>query len=363
MIYAFEEIGPDLARPPLAARRALLGAGVAVPLDTWKSLPLPARQTIVQEGSNPSISDFVVKNAVSSVLKRVRFMGPVKDPPFDSIPQSIVDALYTVRPLTLGEWQALNPLDRYTLLAVASNSRLLYRAIEEMTNGPSSTLSGTIKLKPWVGAVAHAEVRMTRAAFGEVAGGQIQGGKAIILARTAGVRAARAAHELLDGYAETYAGPVELDARLDASLGSYVWQAHVSTAAGEFFGAASLLAVATAAVALRDAISSKDPTSTVGDVMLREEAWSVGSGGFGDEATVAMGSKAYVQAPHARQDEEESAGEPTVRARRHRKSRGVPVWIALLLVLSTLLAFATAGLTIYKNGGLKRLVSTFSAPP
>ena len=37
MIYAFEEIGPDLPRPPMAARRALLGAGVSMPLDTWQT--------------------------------------------------------------------------------------------------------------------------------------------------------------------------------------------------------------------------------------------------------------------------------------------------------------------------------------
>ncbi len=355
MIYGFEEIGPDLARPPLAARRALLGAGVAVPLETWQALPLPARQTIAQEGTKPAISDFVVKNAVSSVLKRVRFMGPVKDPPTDAIPQSVVDGLRTVRPLALTEWQSLSALDRYTLMALATNSRLLYRAVEEMTSGPASSLSAHVKLQPWIGAVAHAEVHMSREAFGELAGGLVQGGKAIVLARTAGVRAARAAHELLDGYADKYAGPVELDARLDASTGSYVWQAHVSTAAGEFFAAASLLAAATAAVALRDAVSSKDPKSTVADLTLREEAWSVGSGGFGDEATVAMGAKAYVQAPHAHNDE---AGAFASAAQPAPTRSGVPMWIAMLLVLSTLLAFATAGATLYKTGGLKTVMSS-----
>jgi hypothetical protein len=331
MIYAFEEIGPDLARPPLAARRALLGTGVAVPLDTWGSMPLPARQAIVQEGVKDAVSDFVVKNSISSVLKRVRFMGPVKDPPLDSIPQSVVEALRSIHPLTLGEWQGLRPLDRYTLVAISSNSRLLYRAIEEMTTGPGSTLS-SIKLRPWVGLLAHAEVNMTRA----------------------GVRAARSAHEVLDGYAERYAGPVEIDARLDMATGGYVWQAHVSTAAGEFFAAASLLAAVTAAVALRDSIANQDPSASIANVALKEEAWSVGSGGFGDEATVAMSAKAYFtpgRQPNAPHDEAPSPAR-----------RGVPVWVAVLLVLSTLLAFAAAGMTIHKNGGLKRMVSSLSGP-
>jgi len=293
MIYAFEEIGSDLPRPPLAARRALLCSGVAVPLDTWRAMPLGARQSIAQEGTKDAISEFVVKNAVSSVLKHIRFMGPVKDPPLDTIPQPVIEALRAVHPLTIGEWKQLGPLGRYTLLALSGNSRLLYRAVEEMTTGPASTLSG-VKLRPWVGPLAHADVRMSRLAFGDIAAGNVQGGKALVLARAAGVRAARAAHEVIDGYAEKIAGPVELDARLDVETAGYVWQAHVSTADGEFFAAASVLAAATAAVALRDAIASRDPAATVGGVVLKEATWSVGSGQFGDEATVAMSAKAVI---------------------------------------------------------------------
>ncbi len=358
MIYAFEEIGSDLARPPLAARRAMLSSGVAVAVDTWQEMPLPARQQIVQEGTKEKASEFVVKNAVSPVLKRVRFMSPVKDPPSDAIPPAVVDALRTVRPLTAAEWQRLTPLDRYALVALSSNSRLLYRAIEEMTAGPASTLS-SVKLRPWVGPLAHAEVKMARAALGEIASGTLQGGKAIVLARAAGVRAARMANEVIDGIAEKYAGPVELDARLDAEIGSYVWQAHVSTAEGEFFAAASVLAAATAAVALRDAIASRDPAATVGDVALREATWSVGSGAFGDEATVAMNAKAYFArpSPNASGPVRASAASPATESARR---SGVPVWIAVLLVLSTLLAFAAAGLTIQRHGGLKSLYSAFT---
>jgi molybdenum cofactor biosynthesis enzyme len=357
MIYEFEEIGQDLPRPPLAARRALLCSGVAVPLDTWQSLPLPARQTIAQEGTKDAISEFVVKNAVSSVLKRIRFMGPVKDPPLDPIPQPVVDALRALRPLTVGEWQQLRPLDRYTLVALSGNSRLLYRAIEEMTNGPASKLS-SIKLRPWVGPLAHAEVRMSRLAFGDLAAGNVQGGKALVLARAAGVRAARAARDVIDGYAEKWTGPVELDARLDAEISGYVWQAHVSTSDGEFFAAASVLAASTAAVAMRDAIASRDPAATVGGVSLKEATWSVGSGQFGDEATVTMNAGA-VRAAAAMSTGSHAAlrDEPAPTAKE--KRGGVPTWLAVLLVLSTLLAFAAAGLTIQRSGGgFKSLYST-----
>jgi hypothetical protein len=358
MIYAFEEIGPDLPRPPLAARRALLVSGVAVPLDTWQSMPLPARQSIAQEGTKDAVSEFVVKNAVSPVLKRIRFMAPVKDPPIDTIPQPVIEALRAVRPITPPEWKGLSPLDRYALLALSGNSRLLYRAIEEMTTGPASTLSG-VKLRPWVGPLAHAEVHMSRIAFGDLAAGNVQGGKALVLARAAGVRAARAARDVIDGYAEKWAGPVELDSRLDAETGGYVWQAHVSTADGEFFAAASVLAAATAAVALRDAIATRDPSATVGGVVLKEATWSVGSGQFGDEATVAMSAKAVRAAAAASGGYERTADAPSSMREPKQKPGGVPVWLAVLLVLSTLLAFAAAGLTIQRTGGgFKSLYST-----
>jgi hypothetical protein len=362
MIYAFEEIGPDLPRPPLAARRALLVSGVAVPLDTWQSLPLPARQTIAQEGTKDAVSEFVVKNAVSPVLKRIRFMAPVKDPPIDSIPQSVVEALRAVRPITAPEWRQLSPLDRYALLALSGNSRLLYRAIEEMTTGPASTLSG-VKLRPWVGPLAHAEVHMSRVAFGDLAAGNVQGGKALVLARAAGVRAARAARDVIDGYAEKWAGPVELDARLDVETGGYMWQAHVSTADGEFFGAASVLAAATAAVALRDAIAPRDPTASVSGVVLKEATWSVGSGEFGDEATVTMNAGAVMRSA-ARMPASPPSGAAIDDASPKEKARGgVPTWLAVLLVLSTLLAFAAAALTIQRTGGgLKSLYSTLIHP-
>ncbi len=355
MIYTFEEIGPDLARPPIAARRALLGSGVAVPLDVWQALPIEARQSIVREGTKDAISEYVVKNAVSPVLRRIRFMGPVKDPPTNVIPPNVVDALRTFRPITLPEWQNLSPLDRYALVALAGNSRLLWRAVEEMTTSPNSTLS-SVKLRPWIGPLARAELHMERNPLGALSAGAVQGGKAMVLARAAGVRIARHAHEILDGYAEKYAGPVELDSRIDFELGGCVWQAHVSTADGEFFGAASILAAATAAIALRDAIATLDPRASVSTVVLSEEPWQVGSAGFGEEATTVARNVRQLMPEKLQPTPEESAsampagitpaaprggGVPVAP-----RGGGVPVWVAVLLVLTTLLALAAAGATL-----------------
>ncbi len=351
MMYAFEDIGADLPRPPLAARRALLCAGVALPLETWQSLPIEVRQRIVQEGTHEKVDEATVKNAVSPVLKRVRFMGKVKDPPLEEVPVAVADALRSFRPVSAEEWRRLRPLDRYTLVALAANSRLLWRAVEEMAGGQGTALS-SVKLQPWVGQLASCKVHMSAGALGELSAGLLMSGKAMVLARTSGVRLARRAHEIIDGYAEKYAGPVELDSRIDFSEGTCVWQGHVSTVDGEFFSPASLLAVAAAAVAVRDAVATRDPKATITDVAIREEAWSVGSSAFGEEATVNIDAKAYLAArgivPEVPQPAPVSLGAPPpssstpglVAAPAPRS--GVPVWVVVLLLITTLAALGAA---------------------
>ena len=354
MIYAFEEIGPDLPRPPMAARRALLCAGVSVPLETWQTLPIETRRGLVDEGTRDVISEINVKNAISPILKRIRFMGPVKDPPLDAVPTPVNDALRNFRPLVVAEWQRLRPLDRYVLVALAGNSRLLWRAMEELAGGQLSS----VKLRPWVGQLARAEVKMSMPALSALSGGLVLDGKALVLARTAGVRAARHAHEILDGYSETYAGPVELDSRIDLQEAACIFQAHVSTTDGEFFGAASVFAVATAAAALRDAVSSRDSKANIAHVTLREEAWSVGSAAFGDEATIAMSAKAYFAARAGASAPSASplasappplAPAPLPSPKQAQPPAGFPGWIVAVMAIATLLSLAAAAAALLRR--------------
>ncbi len=283
MIYQFEEIGLDLPTPPLAARRALMNAGVSMPQTTWSMLSIEARQAIVKQGTNDSVEAPHVQSLVSSVLRNVRLMGSVKDPPLEAPPEKVSVALAGIRPITNDEWRRLRPLDRYTLNVLCSNGRLLWRALAEM--GTAGVLSAH-NLQHWVGWLARSELRVAQQCLGELAAGRIQDGKAIVVARAVGLRASRKATEWLDGYAEVSTGPIELDARVDLETGTVLWQAHVSTTDGEFFSAAALIAATTAAIALRDAISMWDPVASISDVGLREEAWVVGSGAFGEEATM-----------------------------------------------------------------------------
>ncbi|CAN5116458.1 hypothetical protein BH09MYX1_BH09MYX1_67050 [soil metagenome] len=355
MIYGFEEIGPDLARPPMAARRALLCAGVSVPLETWQSLPIEIRRALVEEGTRTAVSEINVKNAVSPVLKRIRFMGPVKDPSIDAIPPPVFEALRSFRPLTVEEWRRLSPLDRYILVALAGNSRLLYRAMEELGSGVLTT----VKLRQWIGPLARATVHAQVPALAELAAGHLMDGKAIVLTRAAGVRAARRAHEILDGYSEHYAGPVELDSRIDLGEGVVGLQAHVSTVDGEFFSAASVLAVAVAATMLRDAVSARDPRATIEQVGLREEAWSVGSSAFGEEATAVVSAKALfgaraLAAANPEPPPQQAAPPAQVQAPPPAPlpmaaAAGFPGWIVAIMAVTTLLSLAAAAVALLQR--------------
>ncbi len=356
MIYGFEEIGPDLARPPMAARRALLCAGVSVPLETWQSLPIEIRRALVDEGTRPAVSEINVKNSVSPVLKRIRFMGPVKDPPLDAIPPSVFESLRSFRPITVEEWRRLTPLDRYILVALSGNSRLLYRAMEEVGTG----ILSSVKLRPWIGPLARATVQAQVPALAELSAGHLMDGKALVLSRAAGVRAARRAHEILDGYGEKYAGPVELDSRIDLGEGHVVLQAHVSTVDGEFFGAASVLAVAAAAAAMRDALSVRDARATIEQVGLREEAWSVGISAFGEEATAVVSAKAVhgaraLAAAAAEAPPSSPASVPTAppstpnAAAAPPPATGFPGWIVAVMAITTLLSLAAAAATLLRR--------------
>lgn len=350
MIYAFEEIGPDLQRPPMAARRALLCAGVSVPLDTWQALPIEIRRSLVEEGTRVVVSEVNVKNAVSPVLKRIRFMGPVKDPSPDAVPPPVFEALRSYRPITPDEWKRLSPLDRYILVALAGNSRLLYRAMDELGAG---VLTGA-KLRTWVGPLARCSIQAQVPALAELSAGHLMDGKALVLARAAGVRTARRAHELLDGYAEKYAGPVELDSRIDLADGTVVIQAHVSTVDGEFFGAASVLAAAAAATALRDAISIRDPRAQVSELGLREEAWNVGSSAFGEEATAVVTAKAVYGARALAEASGSVPAAPVAPAPPPAPAppapptvvSGFPGWIVGVMAVTTLLSLAAAAVAL-----------------
>ena len=283
-LYHFEELADDLPRPPLAALRALLAAGVVVSPKGWQSLSAEARKTVAAEGARDRVDMMVVKELLALVpVNQIKLVSRVADPSSDAIPDPLFKALGPVRPLSLEEWRSLRALDRQVLASLASNTRLLWRALDELAQ--RRTLKPT-KVKPWSGSVAHCELKMRREVLSQIMSPGFLDGRAFVLARVSGRRAARRAPELFDLQAESTIGPVELDWAMLEDKGVILWQAHVSSWDGAFFPAGALVAATTAAVALHDMVKALDPHAAVLNASIIDEPWQVGKDDMREPATV-----------------------------------------------------------------------------
>lgn len=287
--YAFEELTEDLPRPPKAALRAMFAAGILVSPKGWKTLSTETRQALALEGTRDTVNLVMVSELLKEAPPgQIRLVARTSDPAVDAVPAPVLKALGPTRTLTQPQWASLRALDRYVLASLAANTRLLWRALEELASLPGSQLpkSGG---QSWSGALAHCEVHCHPNAIERLTSPKFLDGKAFVLARVAGVRAARRSSELFDLQSETATGPAELDWGPTKQAGVLLWQGHVSTWDGEFFPAASMLAVSAAAVALYDMVKELDPTASIGAAGIVEEPWRVGgAGGFDREESTAV---------------------------------------------------------------------------
>jgi molybdenum cofactor biosynthesis enzyme len=174
-------------------------------------------------------------------------------------------------------------LHRYVLAMLAQNPRLLWHALHELAQ--RGRWAGSDTLPPIQGLLARCDVRISTKTFAYLENPRFHGGRATLLARVAGVRAARKLHELIDRHAHDMVGPVELESGPLANVG-LVFQAHVSTAGGAFSEAASLLAATTAAVALIDLLREVDDRVSITAATLTREPWLFGSGETDNETTI-----------------------------------------------------------------------------
>lgn len=252
-LYRFEEIGNDLLVPPLAALRALQLSGVLLSRAGWLAMPLEAREAIVRAGVSDRVNVEWIRKAVAAApLAELKMFPALADPDPTTPPRVLGNALGPGRPPPPELWQAIRPVDRFVMVALAQNTRLLHRLFEELLERSSTPeLSAPMG---WTGTVAHCELLLDLKSAMKLSNEEFFSGRALLLARAAGVRAARRADELLDIHAHEMVGPIELAAtdRVGGHGVTITWQAHVSTAAGVFSPAASLLAVLTATAALYD---------------------------------------------------------------------------------------------------------------
>jgi molybdenum cofactor biosynthesis enzyme len=280
-LYAFEDIPPGLPRAPMSAVRALHAAGMQVGPRGWSSLTLETRMALCIEGTRAHISGTTVGALLRGLpLEHLRLIHRMSGAEASAAPIGVASVAGPLGPRLAELWPSLTPLDRYVLRALTSNSRLFDRAAHEILG---ALLPGGA---PWVGEVGRAELWLSVEALERLCSHSFLDGHAFLLARTAGLRAARAVPDLFDLASASSAGLIELDWRVLRDGGARVlWQAHVSTWEGVFEPLSSMMAAGTSAMAARDMVRGVDPTASVGAVMVRSEAGQVGSGLFADEAT------------------------------------------------------------------------------
>ncbi|MEO8874118.1 MAG: cyclic pyranopterin monophosphate synthase MoaC [Polyangiaceae bacterium] len=272
VIYAFEDVAEDLPRPPMAAMRAFLSAGVVLSPRGWTALNADMRRTFLVAGSQPIVDALGIQAQLrNAAVAEVRLVPRVLDPNPNVIPPALVSALGPHARITNAAWAQLRPIDRYVLATLALNTRLLFRAVQEILPGSSEDD------QPWKAAVAHVEISMRPDILDRLRSPGFLEGRAFMLARVAGVRAARRAQETFDLRSERATGPIELDWAPGNEPGRIIWQAHVSSWDGAFFAAAALVAASTAAVALADMVAEDDRTVEILGAKIVEEPWMVGT--------------------------------------------------------------------------------------
>ena len=275
-IYAFEDLPEaELPRPPLCALRALRVAGVALTRAGWTAMPIEARQELALAGAR----DAVIRPEVQRILEKapireIKLVPRIDDPPEDQVPALVSGALGPTRPIAIEFWRGVRSLDRHVLCMFVNNTRLMWRAVAEIALR-SRYGSAVLPTRGWTGTLAHVEVRMPVEVQQKLASQSFLDGRGCILARVAGIRAARWASEILDFHAGQPTGPVEVGYAIEPAVrpGVVVWQAHVSTLEGEFSPSASLLAAVTAAAALHDIVARAGGNAVIESARLIEEPW------------------------------------------------------------------------------------------
>ncbi len=282
-VYDFEDIGSELDRPPFAALRALQAVGVLVTPRGWQQLDHEARRVLVEEGSRERVDLLAVRTIANGIAaNQIKLVSRSVDPSRDELSAELSKALGPQRAIPLQEWQGLTSLDRFMLASLSYNTRLLWRALDELER------AGKLERRrrgAWSGAVARCELVTRADVLVQFLDARFLEGRGPLLARGAGRRAARRASEIFDLQVDTEVGPIELDWGLLEQPGSMVWQAHVSGWDGSFLPAASLQAAVTAAVAVHDMIKELDPRSSISLATIAEEPWLVGGDAPADLAT------------------------------------------------------------------------------
>jgi cyclic pyranopterin phosphate synthase len=218
-IYAFEGIDEWLDNVPLAARRALEGAGCKVPLVAWRRMRVSARVAITSLGEEGRLDGTRVHELLVEEGAPFEPKPGAIDPSASTPPADIVRALGPDRPLDAAAWRALRPLDRWVFARLARRAKpeRLHRAYDEIVLDDPATERAVTPLFSThlnargevhmvdVGAkdvtirhaIARAQVHMSADTVQRLKGGATPKGDVLATARVAAIQAAKRTPELI----------------------------------------------------------------------------------------------------------------------------------------------------------------------
>ena len=280
VLYALDEADEALTFVPMAARRALDGAGLKLSLDAWRTLPIDRRHAVARAGAGAEVDAAEVAKLVAGATPGPQRIAPVLDPPAESPPDDVVHALGPGRSLDASTWRGLAPLDRYVLAKLASRGKeeKLVRAYEEIVRRPShldargeARMVGVAE-KPITDrrAVATARVRLQKATLAKIAEGGMAKGDVFGAARIAGILAAKRTPELIPlchGIALT-----KVDVGFEIAEEEVVVRAAAQAIDRTGAEMEAMVAASVAALTIYDMVKSIDPWATIAETRLEEKS-------------------------------------------------------------------------------------------
>lgn len=281
-LYTFEPIDTDLSLLPLAARRALDGAGLRLSLREWQRLPSARRRELAACGSEASIDVARVTQLLEGCA--LEQIAPLVDPDSEAPPADVLTAFAPHGPIPPATWVALEPLDRYVLWKLshakkATETERLRRAYEEII-GASATSShlmpaGGVRMVGVQGkqpsqriAIAESRIHLSQTAFEQLANRTAAKGDVLATARVAAIQAAKKTPELIPLCHQIALTKVEVDFDLRPEEG--VVLTRVTTHAVDRTGVEmeALTAASIASLTIYDMLKSQDRAMEIGPTRL-----------------------------------------------------------------------------------------------
>jgi cyclic pyranopterin phosphate synthase len=280
-LFAFEGIDQELELMPMAARRALGGAGIDLSLEGWRTLPLETRRVVVCAGSVFEVDVVSTTRAVAGADVATRAVPAVVDPPTDMPPPALLNRLGPERSLPVSLWSLLSPLERYALVR-AAESDILPRAAtayDEIVGyaacshhvrpqGGVRMVDVSKKAITHRAATASSRVVMNRDALHRLLARDVPKGDVLGTARVAGIMAAKRTHEIVPLCHLVAVAHVELDLSIDESTQAVEIRAEVEAVDRTGVEMEALVAASAAALTIYDMLKAFDRGMRIGPTQL-----------------------------------------------------------------------------------------------